>query len=1138
MLRYCLVFVICLSFIDNLISYDKIDVASYFESYEILNAQSLEVSNEKVYVLTKDRIYVYTSTLGYISSFSISERNPVSISVYKENIYVLDETECSVNVYNLNGEKRFSFGGCGEGYGQLLSPKYIRIFDNKVFIASFGNSLINIYTDKGVFLYSIPTIANDKKYIPSRLMFDPEGYIYVVDKKNKVIAKYDFNGKFYMEYLKNEFPADITDNGFVYTGSEDGKIREYDLNFTQRGVFGTKGKNKYEFQQFTDIRAYKSGVFILDSKNKKIIYLKIENKKTSVYKRKNFFKEKLTLNPEKIFKLNSKTFLPVSDGIFFYSDKKNEEGFYSYKTDGTVKKIFSYGKGQEQILSSKDIIYYQDRLYILDDSNYKVKVFENGKYLLSFGDKTGFIGGTKEGRFSQPVKMAMDMSEKIYVLDTKLYIIQVFNKDGVFLYSIDLSAYSNTEKFVDLLYDGENIFVLSINKVFIFTPDGKFIRSFELKDISFASSFCYDGRDYLFIVDSEKSRVSVYDRSGNYLCGFLGVGKGDVELYKPFLIRYNDGIVYILDELNRIVSFKVDYFVHPVNFDAVYNSTSSAVVFSFEVDNKNYLKHLFIEKSTDTLNFVELRAIDIDSSILASTTYYYRLKITSISDNISFSEVKTVFVPYFDIMKSTKQYQVTNRPPFEIIPINLDYIFASSYKYYLSNPIGKIIIKNNTADNFENLKFSFFIKEYMDFPYDIVIDKIESGSQKEVNINATLNSKIVAITETTPVQARLTLEYYINSEEKEISLNIPIKILSRNSIVWEDVRRFGSFITIKDPIIYDLARVVASKKDVIKSNVDDNIKVFSLIYNYLSGKAIKYVEDPVSPYKLLRTSYTIIDTVQYPRNILKIRAGDCDDLTALFVSLLEASGIGTLIVDYSDHITGMFELKGQDSYKAGIPRDFLVEYNGRYYIPFEVTMLSKDAFSSISYATNYYKNKKDIAKIYSTREIVSIFEPPTFSEDTSFDTFIPEDVVSKAKNDVELIERKYFEYYENYYLSILKEEPQNYDSMLNLAIIYGFEGKYNEAEKILQEILAKFPEDASALNNLANIYHLTGEYIKAAEYYEKAYKSDPYDVDILINAARNANKMGKNEDAKIILEKAYRINPDIKEIEKEILKEE
>ena len=1132
-----------LLFSSNLSSYDSIDIDSYLESPSFSNARALDIYEDRVYLLTQNEIYIYTSTLGYVTSFRVSDDNPVSISVSGERIYVLDEKRCSVSVYNMKGEKVFGFGECGSGWGQMISPKHIRISDGKVFVANFGRSLINIYTDMGIFLYSIPTSFKDKTYLPYRLAFDPEGYLYLVDRKNRSVAKYDFDGKFYGEYIYG-FPLDITSKGFIYTGSDDGKIREYDLNFNQKGVFGTKGKNKYEFQQITDIRSYKDGIFVLDSKNKKIVSFKIYHRgEMTKYRRKNFFKERITLQPRKAFKLKAQSFLVKDNIIIFYSNEKNKEGVYIYKPDGEAEKIISYGKKEDQILNAKDILYHSGKLYVLDDANYKVKVFEDGRYLFSFGERVGFISSTKEARFAQPVRLAIDFSEKIYVLDAKIYLIQVFNRNGVFLYSIDLSRYRD-ERFIDLLCDGENLFILSQNKILIFTPDGRFVKTFELKGIKTPSSFCYDGSNYIFVSDRDDSRVLVYDKNGSYISSFFGRGRNDVELNTPTAIRYGDSVIYILDSLDRIVSFNLYWFVNPVSFDALYNSTSCAVEFSFEFDNSKYLKDLSIERSVDGENFVLLKSTSADKDLLPSTTYYYRVKTRSISDNVSFSDVKVVFIPSFDSSTESErnlqgsQSQSINRPPFEIIPVNLDYIFASSYKYYFSNPIGRIIIKNNTQDDFENLKLSFFIKEYMDFPYDILIDSISSGSQKEVSINAPLNSKIITITETTPLQARLTLEYYVNSEKKDVSLNIPVKILSRSSIIWDDVRRFGSFITINDPIISNLSKMLASKRDEIKSIVDDNIKIFSLIYSYLSEKGIKYVEDPVTPYRLSRSSYVIVDTVQYPRNLLKIKAGDCDDLTALFVSMLEASGVGTLIVDYGDHITGMFEIKENDIVRSGIGGDLVVEYDGRYYVPFETTIMGRDAFSSISYAANHYRNKKDVAKIYRTRDIVSIFEPPTFSEDPSFDTSISESVFSRAAKNVSDIEKRYFQYYENYYLTILKEDPQNYECRLNLAILYGMQERFEDAKNILEDILSQSRDDASALNNLANIYSLMGDYAKAAHYYERAYKSDPYDVDILLNAARNYVKMGKKDDARIVLDKASRIKPEVKQLEKEIIKEE
>lgn len=1120
----------------TLYSYDRIEVLSYLENNSFESVKSLYPENGKVYVLFPSKLSIYSSTLSYISSFDLKTQNAVSLAVFNEKIYVIDSKKCNVGVYLENGNMEFSFSGCGKEAGQLLSPSDIRVYNGRIFVSDLSG-YINVYTDKGVFLYSFTTVSKSGVlYSPNKISFDPEGYLYILDIKKRIAARYDVYGKILSEYpYQSEILCfDISRGGFIYGGSSDGKVIEYDLKFFQTGTFGTKGKNRYEFLSFSDVKVYENGIFISDSKNKKILYLFVENKKSKKFKNNNFFAENIMIEPFDSKEVDGNVFNFYNDDIIYFSNNKNNQGVYTLSNNKDLKKIISYGNSESNIGDVADILFHKNRIYVLDTSSFKVKVFdENGKYLFSFGDRAGFLGGTKEGRFARPLKLSLDSSDKVYVVDGKLNMIQVFNTDGVFLYSVDISSYSKVDKFVDLLALEDKIYLLSENKIYIFSSDGRFEKDYELKNMSRAVSFAYDGVRYMFIIDGT-GRIRVYDTNGNYVTSFIGKGSGITEISDPSFIRYKDSSIYISD-YKRILSFKVDYIISFTSFSYHYDSQSGCVELNYTATNTEYVRDFTVERST--YEVFDVLSSNRDCELIDGTTYYYRIKAVSKNKEVYYSDIAGVFIPK-KIENFTQQNKMVNRPPIEIIPLNLDYIFSANYKYYSSNPVGKVMVKNNTDSDFENMKLSFFIKEYMDFPYDTIIQKLPAGAQTEVFINATLNTKIITITENTPVQAKISLEYYVGDDKKEISINTPVRILSKNSMVWNDPARIANFITIKDPVISDTVKLLISKKDNLTSDVDENIKAFSLIHRYISGLGIKYVEDPITPFEISRSSPSVIDTVQYPRNLIKIKAGDCDDLTVLYASMLEAAGIETVIMDYQDHVTVMFELKENEIEDSFIPPNLIIKYRNKNYVPFEVTAISKSLYENIYYAYSDYKAKENLVRFYPVREIMKIYESPTFEDISESDIKIDENIIETAQKDCFDIERKYFDYYENYYRTILKQVPDSKQDLLKLGIILSFQEKYDEAIEIFEKIIKEDDSEPSALNNAANIYHMKGDYSRAQQYYEKAYQLDPYDANILVNAARNYMKMGKKEEAEMLFNKALSINPEIKKKKMIIFREE
>lgn len=1131
----------------NLYSYDKINVEAYLEKESFKDAISLASLNEKVYVLFRDSVEIYTSTLSYISSFKLNLKKPVAISGDKNGIYILDLKTSGVYVYSSDGEYLFKFAQKGNEAGQLSSPLDIKVKD-KVYIANTRRNQISIYTKDGIFINSINlTDENGLNEIkPCKILYyEDTRDLDVIDCKTKNVLRYDLNGR-----LIKRFPVEANNfaaiDGFIYTvNGDDGKIREFDRNYRETGIFGTRGKGKYEFFSFTAVASYVNGLFILDSENKKILYLNISNKNFTNNKVISGQKvyDYLRISPDKIIDLNVKEFNFIDEKIVYYPESKDDRNLMIYDS-GKISKLIPYGKSDKEIKKISDIVLNNDIIYILDSDDCKIKLYDkSGNYKFSIGDKSGFWGGNKDGKFSDPVKIAFDSNSNIYALDKNLKLIQVFSKDGIFLYSIDLTLYDKNISPLDMFIDENNdIYMLdSSRKIFISDKKGKLKGNFILEKTYMPVSFTYDNYGNIFVLDRQ-SRVFVYSKEGQFLQAFLGKGDGERELQEPKKIHYIKGKIYVAD-LNRILSFNIDYVPHIKTFEVKFDSITHTVDLSWNFVNNKIVKSTYLLKGENLNEMNEIKLKDensyLDKDLKSGVTYYYQIKAVSLTDSVNYSDLKQIYVYYQEKIKSGEiekeenEKESKNRPPLEIIPVELKYIFSSNYKYYINNPVGSIEIKNNTDSKFENIKVSFFIKNYMDFPSDIIVEKLLPHTTSQVNIIATFNNKILTINENTPVQSQISVSYYVNGEEKKLTLNFPVKILSKDSVVWDSPERIANFITVKDPNVNMLAKKSLAMKDEFKTDIDDNLVSLSIIFNTVKALNIKYVKDPVTPFAVAKTSSdVIIDSVQYPVNTLKLRTGDCDDLTALFASLLEAVGVKTVIMDYPDHITLMVNAKESNPVDIGLPENMLVKYNDSYYIPVEVTALDKTLLDSINYAANNYTSNKDKVNFVDVREALKKYNPPSLPSN-ELDIEMP-DIKDKVIEDINLIKEKSFKYFVELYNRILSENSDDTEVLLNLGLVYSYNGKYDKAEDVFEKILKIEPYNALAFNNLGNIHFLKGEYEKAIEYYKKAYEIDKFDAHILVNISRAYMKLGKKDDAKLYFDKAVKLDKEIKKYSPEI----
>ena len=114
-------------------------------------------------------------------------------------------------------------------------------------------------------------------------------------------------------------------------------------------------------------------------------------------------------------------------------------------------------------------------------------------------------------------------------------------------------------------------------------------------------------------------------------------------------------------------------------------------------------------------------------------------------------------------------------------------------------------------------------------------------------------------------------------------------IYNKNAINWEKGETVASFINPKDKIIEYFTQDALSL-NLPKIAFKKFIKPMT-IFNALASISMIYVKESVNPNK----KHTL-DYVQYPRETLINKKGNCDDMNILFASALESVGIETIIL--------------------------------------------------------------------------------------------------------------------------------------------------------------------------------------------------------------------------------------------------
>jgi hypothetical protein len=268
-------------------------------------------------------------------------------------------------------------------------------------------------------------------------------------------------------------------------------------------------------------------------------------------------------------------------------------------------------------------------------------------------------------------------------------------------------------------------------------------------------------------------------------------------------------------------------------------------------------------------------------------------------------------------------------------------VFPVSWAWYENNPIAAVTITNDEPNTITNVNLSFFMGSYMGEPWVFsTIPRLESGETIEVPVTALFNEALLNLNETVTANGILQIQYRSLGARKETTAPIQMPIYRRNNLTWDDDRRAAAFVSPRDYAARLFARNTSAAVEELpqQSSIPQNVIYAAALFEALRLYGISYIIDPSSSYTALSENASALDTLNYPYETLYYRGGDCDDLSILFCSMLEALEIETAFITVPGHIYIAFNIGGSDWQHTDIIE--IEENNGisRRWLPVEITV--------------------------------------------------------------------------------------------------------------------------------------------------------------------------------------------------------
>ena len=436
--------------------------------------------------------------------------------------------------------------------------------------------------------------------------------------------------------------------------------------------------------------------------------------------------------------------------------------------------------------------------------------------------------------------------------------------------------------------------------------------------------------------------------------------------------------------------------------------------------------------------------------------------------------------------------------------IRLDPVFPVFYSWYDENQIGTAVIQNHENGPIKNVRVSLLVKQFMDSPKLCgVFPSVARAEEIRVPLKALFTENILSITEGSKAAADVTVEYEYMGTERVKTEAATIQIFDRNAMTWDDDRKAASFVTAKDPAVLRFSKQIAGEtRSIGTGTINTNFRIGMGMFQALSPAGINYVVDPNTPYADLSQNKSSLDYLQFPRQTLSYKAGDCDDLSILYAALLKSVGMEAAFITVPGHIYTAFRL---DMNKETAERTFLntedlIFVQQQTWLPVEITMIHEGFLAAWQKGAAEWRSSEKERGFYPIEEAWAIYRPvgspggdqgeitpPAVDElrrniTAELDTFVGREVEGRAAELKRRIAR-----------------ANNPAPLTNrLGVLYARYGLHDKAEIEFK----KTPDYLPCMTNLENIYFLRQDMFNALSWYNKALLKDPDNKTAMLGATR------------------------------------
>ncbi len=1120
------------------------------------------------------RIYVADAALNMVQVFaadgsfieSVGKRGeeggfdgPQGVIVRGGVMYVADTGNDAVQIIGPNGVFMDRLKDVPSG-DRVRKPTDVAVAPNgNIFVLDAKSECVRVLTQRGQQVHKLTGFGE-----PVGIGMDADGF-YVADSERRKIVRYDLNGvevsafgskgKGEAQFLEITGVA-VDAYGKVYVSDlEKGTVSVFLPEQRMRRASQIRHANAVRWlSEVPEVVAHK----VLAGRNGKTYAVSAAHDAIQV------ISDGALVRSIKVPGCEPVSVAQDGEGRLWVLDGRKER-VVLIDDEGNIQRQFGGGGGKDGYFDDpRDIaVTSKGIIYVADHDNDRVQAFSpDGLFLNAMGKEKGGVV------FRGPIAIAVAPLDCLYVLSDRDRTVTMFGADGM-----RIGKFGGKETFeepVGIAASQTEIFILDrgYREVKVFNREGAYQRRFAGRgagrgEFEQPSSIALRDEVEVIVADTGNKRIQTFGMIYTPRAPRKTTAKGGMravtvswetspDVYAgEYKVYRSEGATFTqiatvagtsYEDTGLAADTKYEYAVSAVargGNEGEWSETVSAVTtkyapsaprglvtrsgdwnvdLAWDANPEPFVREYVVSRD---VNGVATRVGSVteprftDNTLERDTAYLYYVSAVS-TDGIESDRT---------VIKAVTK--AATRPPVEIEIVQISDVFSNSYKIYENEGIGIVRVVNNTPEVISQLKISFTMQNFMDFPSDVALESVPPGRSLDIGMKAVFNNRILQVTEDTPVQVEFQATYYRGQKPISVTRSHTITVYDKHRMMWDARGRFAAFITPKDPAVLEFVRSVVTQY----GEADNPLVIAGVLFDGLGAMGMKYIADPSNPYQLTSGKTDTVDYVQYPRETLARNSGDCDDLVGLFAASLESLGIRTVVLDVPGHMFMMFSSTIQDGPGVDTMDGMFVRHEGQLWVPLELTLVGRPFMTGweagsklcLSWAGRGL-GQMDIRRSWERFKPASM--PPA---DQGVRTIARAVIDQQFAAEVRTLRKIWIKYKGYRFVEALRRNPADALALAQLGILYARDGEFDEALTLFGKVLDLDPRNAAALNNQGNVRYLRGQYAEAAAAYESAAGIDAQDASIMVNLARAFLKMGAKDRAVEAFSRAVALDPSVKE---------